>query len=147
MKRFLIFLIFLSYFSLGAFLSFVACDKHPVDTPFPPNTPTPTATPIMVNISLSSSLFNPAAVTISAGSELVWTNNDPYPHWVFSSDVSGACLTQNYPLNSQGASATLMYSAPGTCYVHCAFHSACFNTPCNASCEGGTNMTMRVIVQ
>ena len=75
-KNFLI----ISLLSLAfvGFIPFIACDKHVVDTPFPPPTATPTNTPVLVNITISGSLFSPAPVTIFAGTGVILTNTDPW---------------------------------------------------------------------
>ena len=71
MKRFGIIFTFAILFAF--FLSYVGCDKHPVTTPQPPPTATPTMTPVRVSIDESNAGFNPVTVTISAGSEVIWS--------------------------------------------------------------------------
>ena len=71
MKRFGIIFTFAILFAF--FLSYVGCDKHPVTTPIPPPTATPTSTPIRVTIDETNAGFNPVTVTISAGTEVIWT--------------------------------------------------------------------------
>src|SRR2546421_13002866 len=46
----------------------------------PPNTAKASA-PVATNaVSITNFAFSPAAVTVTAGSTVVWTNNDPGPH-------------------------------------------------------------------
>ena len=70
MKRFGIIFAFSILFAF--FLSYVGCDKHPVTTPMPPPTATPTSTPVRVTIVETDSGFNSAAITISAGWQVIW---------------------------------------------------------------------------
>lgn len=148
MKRLAIAFIFAVTFVL--FLSHTACDKHPVFIPVPLPTPTPTSTPIQVNITISGSAFNPAAVTITAGSNVIFTNLDGYPHTVQPDDGFGTCGANQFvqPTGNVGDAVTFQFStAPVTINYHCWFHSACFGPPCDATCGGAGLMTGTIVVQ
>jgi plastocyanin len=62
----------------------------PSTTPTPTPTPiaTPTATPItgQANVSISNFAFVPSMLTVSVGTTVIWTNQDPVAHTVTSVD-------------------------------------------------------------
>lgn len=61
--------------------------------------------------------FEPAAITVDAGSEVTWTNNDDFPHNVHLLD--GSDVTEDLP---QGASASITFDEPGEVYYECSIH-------------------------
>jgi plastocyanin len=142
-KRFGIIFTFVALFVI--FMTYAACDKHPVTTPMPPPTPTATSTPITVN--LTGNTFSPDPVTISAGGGVRWFNQDPWSHYVQASNIAGTCGAVT--IINGGASGSAYFSAPSTIYVHCQLHSwNCLIPPpaypCDATCTG---MVETIIVQ
>ncbi len=81
---------------------------------------TPNATnPPANTVAMSSSLFNPAAITVARGTTITWRNDDGVVH-TSTSDSTGWDTGNIQP----GASATTVFSAPGTFTYHCTFHVA-----------------------
>lgn len=64
-----------------------------------------------------SYVFEPAAITIAAGDEVTWTNEDDFPHNVHLLD--GSDVTEDLPV---GESATLAFDEPGEFYYECSIH-------------------------
>ena len=60
--------------------------------------------------------FEPVAISIDAGDEVTWTNEDDFPHNVhlFDGDV-----TEDLPI---GESATIAFDEPGDYYYECSLH-------------------------
>lgn len=84
----------------------------------PATTPTPTTPPASSTpVDIRDFAFQPADVTIAAGSEVVWTNRDSSGHTVTADDGSfnSGRLTQGQPFAQPFATA-------GTFAYHCAFH-------------------------
>jgi hypothetical protein len=104
-------------------------------------TPTPTP-PTTASVTISSSTYNPAAVTISQGGAVIFLNNDPYPHSMYPSN-GAACGTDN-PI-AASSSITLTFPTAVTIYYHCSIHAAGCNSTCLSSCSGP--MTGVVAVQ
>lgn len=84
----------------------------PVSTPAPAPTPVPTPQPtqstippnaVQINILPSSSkpsigpYFSPATISVSAGTTIVWTNNDNVPHRIESGVASAVALNGSMP--------------------------------------------------
>ena len=97
-------------------------------TPTPAQTPTPTpaatppaSTPATVTISMTSSGFSPANVTVKAGTKVVFVNNDTQPHWPASNphpthtDLPGFDALKNI---NPGQSYTFTFSKVGTWGFH-----------------------------
>lgn len=89
----------------------------------PSDTATPTATPqpcqsgtIAVNI--QNFAFNPANVTVCAGSEVKWTNSDAFPH----TSTSDTGVWDSGTLNA-GGSFAFRFDTPGVYPYHCAIHT------------------------
>lgn len=61
--------------------------------------------------------FEPAAITVDAGAEVTWTNNDDFPHNVHLLD--GSDVTEDLP---QGESASITFDEPGEYYYECSIH-------------------------
>ena len=62
--------------------------------------------------------FNPATLTVKAGTKVTWTNNDSVLHTV-TSDSGGVLGSTNIP---PGQSFSFTFTAPGTVSYHCAVH-------------------------
>jgi plastocyanin len=85
-------------------------------TPTPPVTPGgPTAT---TAVTMQSNTFNPAAIQVSPGATVTWTNSDGYAHNVTFSDAtitgSGNFSTGTRSIVMPAAAATYNYS----CTIH-----------------------------
>jgi plastocyanin len=61
--------------------------------------------------------FEPAAITIDAGDEVTWTNEDDFPHNVHLLD--GSDVTEDLPI---GESATIAFDEAGDYYYECSIH-------------------------
>ena len=68
---------------------------------------------------ISGMAFNPATITVKAGTTIKWTNMDGIAHTVTSNDGT-------FDSGSLGGGGvfTWTFSAPGTFGYHCAFHSS-----------------------
>lgn len=93
-------------------------------TPTPAATPTPiatpTATPItgQANVSISGYAYVPSTLTVSVGTTVTWTNQDPVAHTVTSNDNlfdSGDIAT--------GATFSHTFEQKGTFNYHCTIHT------------------------
>ena len=61
--------------------------------------------------------FDPVAITVEAGEEVTWTNNDDFPHNVHFLD--GSDVTEDLPV---GDSVTMTFDEPGDIYYECSIH-------------------------
>ncbi|MGH2808480.1 MAG: cupredoxin domain-containing protein [Actinomycetota bacterium] len=61
--------------------------------------------------------FDPVAISIDAGDEVTWTNNDDFPHNVHLLD--GSDVTEDLPM---GESATITFDEAGEIYYECSIH-------------------------
>jgi len=104
-------------------------------------TPTPTP-PTIATVTISSSTFSPAAVTIAQGGAVIFQNNDAFPHTMDPSS-GGACGTDN-PI-AASSSITLTFPSPVTIYYHCSIHAPSCNGVCSVTCTGP--MTGTLVVQ
>jgi plastocyanin len=83
-------------------------------------TPTGTSAPIQsseAKVSIANFAFDPAILTITAGTTVTWTNNDTVSHNVTSDDGS-------WSSNSLGKGETFSFTftKPGTFLYHCGVH-------------------------
>ncbi len=94
-------------------------------TDLPDNTPRLAAAPppsaptaqVPLNVSIGGFAFAPDAVTVSPGQPIIWTNTDPVPHTVTSTEKhwdSGVIRA--------GESYRLSLDRPGTYTYYCAIH-------------------------
>ena len=61
--------------------------------------------------------FDPVAVSIDAGEEVTWTNNDDFPHNVHLLD--GSDVTEDLPV---GESVSMTFDEAGEYYYECSIH-------------------------
>ncbi len=87
-------------------------------------TMTPTVSPTpptcqsgVVEVSIHDFAFTPANVTVCAGSQVKWTNADPFPH----TSTSDTGVWDSGTLNN-GESFTFRFDAPGVYPYHCAIY-------------------------
>lgn len=103
----------------------------PTPTTAPTSTPTPTPLPATIPIGATivqmienppgHYIFQPASVTIKAGSVIVWIDMSDAPHTVTSDP--GAPISFNTTSNvTQGHSFALIFNTPGTYPYHCNIH-------------------------
>jgi plastocyanin len=71
------------------------------------------------SVRIANFAFSPAAVTVSPGDTITWTNEDSAPHTVTTSSGPQAL---NSPTLSQGQSWSYTFSAVGTYGYYCAVH-------------------------
>ena len=116
----------------------VACGGQATTaTPTPTAAPTqaPTATPAPATVPLGAVIvkmvektagkytFDPSAITIKAGTVVVWINMSDGKHTVTSDP--GAPSAFNTTSNvTQGQTFALMFTMPGTYHYHCVIHPA-----------------------
>lgn len=79
---------------------------------------TPTPTPGGNNVTIQSSAFSPAPITVTAGATVTWTNKDAIAHTV----------TSDTPLFDSGSIAangvySYTFTSAGTYNYHCTFHT------------------------
>lgn len=70
------------------------------------------------SVSISNFAFSPQTITVTAGTEITWTNKDAAAHTVTSDDG-------NFPSSgnlSQGQTYKVTFSTAGTYPYHCAIH-------------------------
>ena len=79
----------------------------------PGNTPTATT-----SVTMSSKQFQPAAILVSKGATVTWTNQDGFPHNVTFSNASITSIA-NF---STGSQSTVMPAAAGTYNYNCTIH-------------------------
>ena len=84
-----------------------------------PDEPAPEALSGTVEIDLSGLAFFPRAVTIEAGSTVVWTNRDALLHTVSDDDDSWDSGDLD-----QGESYRHTFGVPGSYDYHCEYHAA-----------------------
>ena len=77
-----------------------------------------TANPVNVKVDISNFSFNPAVLTIKAGTKVTWVNNDSTSHTVTSD--SGNLL--NSPTLATGQSFSFVFPTTGTINYHCSIH-------------------------
>ncbi len=68
-------------------------------------------------VSISNFSFQPAAITVAAGTTVTWTNFDGAPHTVSADNGSFDSGTIG-----SGGSYSLTFTAPGTYTYHCNIH-------------------------
>ena len=68
-----------------------------------------------VSIKISNFAFSPASVTITAGTEVTWTNDDSAAHTVVGSDFASGNL-------ATGQTFKHTFSTAGTFNYHCGIH-------------------------
>jgi len=71
------------------------------------------------SVNIQSFAFNPATLTVEAGTTVTWTNEDSTPHTIVSD--SGSEL--NSPDLNQGGVYTHTFNAAGTYAYHCGIHT------------------------
>jgi plastocyanin len=74
-------------------------------------------------VSIASFSFQPAALTVTVGTTVTWTNNDSASHTVTADDGSFKSGTLG-----NGATFSQTFTAPGTFAYHCAIHSSMTGT-------------------
>ncbi len=102
-------------------------------TPTPTTAPTPTPTPLPATIPLGATIvqmienppghyiFQPASVTIKAGSVIVWIDMSDAPHTITSDP--GDTITFSTTSNvTQDHTFALVFTSPGTYAYHCNIH-------------------------
>ncbi|MDD4988851.1 MAG: cupredoxin family copper-binding protein [Candidatus Pacebacteria bacterium] len=80
--------------------------------------PTGASAPADMSVSISGFKFNPAQLTVKAGTKVTWTNQDSVPHTVTSDSEN----VLNSPRLSQGQSFSFTFTTPGTYAYHCEVH-------------------------
>jgi plastocyanin len=68
---------------------------------------------------IQSMAFNPATISVNAGTTIQWTNKDGVPHTV----TSNTSLFDSGTINNNGTYSHL-FSTAGTFAYHCTFHSS-----------------------
>jgi plastocyanin len=109
-----------------AVLALAACSgsSTPAPTAPPSSAPPPAASaapPAAAGstVSIASFSFQPAALTVSVGTTVTWTNNDSASHTVTADDGSFKSGTLG-----KGGTFSQTFATAGTFTYHCAFHSS-----------------------
>jgi plastocyanin len=101
----------------------------------PTATPQSTSTPVQgnVDVNILNLAFVPQNVTISPGTTVRWTNQDPYPHTATADNGSFNSGTLN-----QGGTYSFTFNTPGTYGYYCAIHPSMRGTINVVAGGGGT---------
>ncbi len=83
-----------------------------------PNTASTTSLPARVAVSIKNFAFNPASMSIKAGTKVTWTNNDSVSHTVTSD--SGTLFDSS--TLAPGQSFSFTFGSSGTYSYHCSIH-------------------------
>lgn len=83
----------------------------------PTDTPTAPCQSGIVQVNIQGLAFSPSNVTVCAGSQVKWTNADPFPH----TSTSDTGVWDSGTLNN-GESFTFRFDAPGVYPYHCAIY-------------------------
>jgi plastocyanin len=66
--------------------------------------------------------FDPATLTVPAGTTVTWTNEDPMDHTVTSGAAGEPDGAFDEPLGAEGGTVELDLDEPGTIVYHCTIH-------------------------
>lgn len=91
------------------------CKKDSDETPTP--TPPPPGSSSGIDVSIQGMAYGPAALTVSRGATVTWTNRDNVQHTVTADDN-----TFSSPLINPGGSYSRTFNTPGTIPYHCTPH-------------------------
>ncbi len=80
------------------------------------------ATTIKITGAPGTYTFQPASVTIKAGSTVVWVNDSGVVH-TSTSDTGDAVTWDSSVISTGGGSFSFVFTKPGTYPYHCSFHS------------------------
>ena len=72
------------------------------------------------DVTIAGFAFNPAVITVTAGSTVMWTNTDPFTHTT-TSDVGSLDPWDSGQLGQNGTFSKV-FNTPGTYHYHCAIH-------------------------
>jgi plastocyanin len=84
---------------------------------------TSTTTPVNVAVVLESFAFSPDNITVSVGTTVTWTNNDPVTHTVTSN--TGLFSSGSLP---PGGTFSFTFTQAGTFQYHCSIHTTMHGT-------------------
>ena len=70
--------------------------------------------------------YNPATLTVPAGTTVEWINQDADDHTATS--YAGSPASFDLTVNGDGGSAQFTFTLPGTYNYHCLFHAEMFGT-------------------
>ena len=97
----------------------MAASPSPQASPAASPVASPMASPAAANrVTISSFAFHPQTITVAAGTEVMWTNQDDIPHTVTSND--GKSFSSQ--LLDTGDELHQRFTKPGTYPYHCALH-------------------------
>lgn len=116
----------LFFISLFSILSIVlsSCAAQPAATVGATSSPADTGGSNKAEVIISGFAFQPATLTVKAGTEVTWTNQDSAGHNVTNS--SGSELDSS--LIAQNASWSHVFTTPGTYEYHCGVHPSMVGT-------------------
>jgi plastocyanin len=72
------------------------------------------------DVTIASFAYNPATITVTAGSTVMWTNTDPFTHTT-TSDVGSLDPWDSGPLGQNGTFSKV-FNTPGIYHYHCTVH-------------------------
>jgi len=79
-----------------------------------------------VDVTIKAFTFSPQFVTVSKGTTVIWTNQDPTPHQVINDPagfIAGGMLFRSGPLTT-GQSYSFTFNTTGDFKYHCNIHPA-----------------------
>ena len=100
-----------------------AASMAPMTSPTPSTAPAASAATANAAVTISGFAFGPAAVTVTAGSMITWTNQDSAAHTVTADDGSFDSSSL-----AQGATFSQTFSTAGTVTYHCKIHPSMTGT-------------------
>jgi plastocyanin len=100
----------------------------------------PAALSGLVDVTISGSAFNPAVITVTAGSTVRWTNADPFTHTT-TSDIGSLDPWDSGQLGHGGVF-TKTFATPGTYSYHCAIHLSMFGTVVVVPLQGPVELSV-----
>ncbi len=94
--------------------------QAPTATPTPAASPTPVAIVKVKMVEKNGRYsFQPATLTVKAGTEVIWTNTSDAPHTV-TSDTNAFTASNNI---TQNQTFMMVFATPGTFKYHCSIHT------------------------
>jgi plastocyanin len=77
-------------------------------------------------VTIKNFAFDPAVLTVKAGTTVTWQNQDGAPHAIASDSGAPAAFTSSQL--ATGASYSFTFSQPGTYTYHCSIHPSMTGT-------------------
>jgi plastocyanin len=106
----------------------VACGGTATDTPAAEATAPPTTGDAEVEIVMQNTTFQPAEITVQAGTTVTWNNEDPFPHTVTSGTRDDPTALFDSGNLGGGQSFSFTFDEAGTYEYFCSVHAGMAGT-------------------